>query len=166
MRSAVGYALAGLLLAAAGTVSAQTPRLTTATYDDWTERCEMLNGVKTCEIEQTSQVQGQPFSQVAIGRPSKGEPLRIVVQVPINVWLPTGVSLTADDKDQAIVAAFKRCVGGGCYADVDLSDETIKKLRARTEKGKLLFKDAAQRDVTVPISFKGFAPAFDAMAKE
>lgn len=165
MRAMVGYAIAGFILAA-GAASAQTPRLTTATYDDWTVRCETINAVKTCEVEQTSQVQGQPFSQVAIGRPSKSEPLRIVVQVPINVWLPTGVTLLVDDKEPGIAASFKRCVGAACFADADLSDEAIKKLRAGTEKSKLTFKDAAQREVSVPVSFKGFAPAFEAMAKE
>ena len=35
-----------------------------------------------------------------------------------------------------------------------------------TFNGKLLFKEASQRDATLPVSFKGFAAAFDAMAKE
>jgi invasion protein IalB len=162
----IGCVVLGLGLAAGSSALAQTPRLTTPTYDDWTVRCETVEAGKTCEIEQTSQVQGQPLSQIAIGRPSKGEAVRIVFQVPINVWLPTGVSLIWDDKDPGIGASFKRCVGGGCFADADLSDGAIKKLRARTEKSKLVFKDAAQREVTVPVSFKGFDTAFDAMAKE
>lgn len=160
----MGSAIVGLSLATSPAL-AQAPRLTTATYDDWTVRCEMAGAVKTCEIEQTSQVQGQPFSQVAIGHPSKAEPMRIVFQVPINVWLPAGVSLVVDDKDPAaaINAIFKRCVGSGCFADAELSDDAVKKLRARGDKGKLVFKDATQREVSVPVSLKGFAPAFDAM---
>lgn len=155
-----------LLLVAGGPALAQAPRLTTATYDDWTVRCEVRETVKSCEMEQTSQVQGQPVSQVAIGRPNKTEPLRIVFQVPINVWLPAGVTLVLDDKDPGISATFKRCVGNGCFADTDLRDDVVKKLRARTQNGKLLFKDATQREVTIPVSFNGFAAAFDAMAKE
>ncbi|HML07337.1 MAG TPA: invasion associated locus B family protein [Xanthobacteraceae bacterium] len=155
-----------LLLAAGGPALAQVPRLTTATYDDWTVRCQLHAAVKSCEVEQTSQVQGQPVSQVAIGRPTKSDPVRIVFQVPINVWLPAGVTLVMDEKDPGISATFKRCVGNGCFADADLKDDVVKKLRARTENGKLLFKDAAQRDVTIPVSFKGFGAAFDAMAKE
>jgi invasion protein IalB len=42
----------------------------------------------------------------------------------------------------------------------------VKKLRTRSANGKLLFKDAAQRDVTIPVSFKGFGSAFDAMSKD
>ena len=66
-RMMMGSAIVGLSLATSPAL-AQAPRLTTATYDDWTVRCEMAGAVKTCEIEQTSQVQGQPFSQVALAR--------------------------------------------------------------------------------------------------
>lgn len=158
--------IVGLLLVASGPVFAQAPRLTTATYDDWTVRCEMHDTIKSCEMEQTSQVQGQPVSQIAIGRPSKNEPLRIVFQVPINVWLPAGVTLVMDDKDPGVSAIFKRCINNGCFADTDLKDDAVKKLRARTDNGKMLFKDANQREVTIPVSFKGFGAAFEAMAKE
>lgn len=155
-----------LLLGLSNAAHAQVPQLTTAAYDDWTVRCEMHDTVKTCEMEQTSQLQGQPVSQIALGRPSKTAQFRIVFQVPINVWLPAGVTLVLDDKDPGISATFKRCVGNGCFADIDLNDDAVRKLRARTANGKLLFKDAAQRDVTIPVSFKGFGSAFDAMAKD
>jgi invasion protein IalB len=163
-RMPIWTAVASLLVSSAA--AAQVPQLTTATYDDWTVRCEMHDTVKTCEMEQGSQIQGQPVSQIALGRPSKGAPFRIVFQVPINVWLPAGVTMVLEDKDPGISATFKRCVGNGCFADIDLNDDTVRKLRARTANGKLLFKDAGQRDVTIPVSFKGFGPAFDAMAKD
>jgi invasion protein IalB len=165
-----GWITLGFLLASAlpafAQVPQQAPQLTTATYNDWTVRCEIHDTTKTCEMEQTSQMQGQPVSQIAIGRPNKTAPLRVVFQVPINVWLPAGVTFMLDDKDPGVSATFKRCVGNGCFADADLPVQLVSKLRTQTQNGKLLFKDAAQRVVTIPVSFKGFAPAFDAMAKE
>jgi invasion protein IalB len=170
MHRSIGYGALVLLLASGVPASAQVPQpipqLTTATYNDWTVRCEIHDTTKTCEMEQTSQMQGQPVSQIAIGRPSKTAPLRIVFQVPINVWLPAGVTFMLDDKDPGVSAAFKRCVGNGCFADADLPAALVGKLRTQTQNGKLLFKDAGQRVVAIPVSFKGFAPAFDAMAKE
>jgi invasion protein IalB len=170
MNRTIGGIALGLLVASALPALAQAPQpapqLTTATYDDWTVRCEAHDAVKTCEMEQTSQVQGQPVSQIAIGRPSKTAPLRIVFQVPINVWLPAGVTFTLDDKDPGVSATFKRCVGNGCFADTDLPSALANRLHAQTQNGKLLFKDAAQRPVTIPVSFKGFAAAYDAMARE
>lgn len=166
MQRTIGYGAFALLLASGVPAAARAPQLTTATYDDWTVCCEIHDTTKSCEMEQTSQVQGRPVSQIAIGRPSKTAPLHIVFQMPINVWLPAGVTLQIDDKDPGLSATFKRCLGNGCFADADLPAAMVSKLRAQTQNGKLLFKDAAQRPVTIPVSFKGFEPAFEAMAKE
>ncbi|HMK80308.1 MAG TPA: invasion associated locus B family protein [Xanthobacteraceae bacterium] len=163
--SAIAFAA---VLVATSVALAQTPQRTTATYEDWVLRCENQDSGKLCEIVQATQVQGNPnpVSQVAIGKPNKTEPLKIAFQVPVNVWLPTGIRLVVDDKDPGIAAAFKRCIGAACLADTDLKDDALKKLRAQHENGKLLFKDATQKDVALPVSFKGFVAAFDAMTKQ
>jgi invasion protein IalB len=166
MHRIMSYGALALVLVSGVPAFAQVPQLTTATYDDWTVRCEVHGTAKTCEMEQTSQMQGQPVSQIAIGRANRAAPLHIVFQVPINVWLPAGVTFVTDDKDPGLSATFKRCLGNGCFADADLPAAMVSKLRTQTQNGKLLFKDAAQRAVTIPVSFKGFAPAFDAVAKE
>lgn len=159
-------ALALLSLSATGAF-AQTPQRTTATYEDWTVRCEVVNAAKSCEMVQAMQIRGQaqPVTQIAIGRPTKTEPLKVVFQVPINVWLPAGVKLVSDDKDPGIIGGYRRCLPGACIAEADLKDETIKRLRSLTENGKLQFKDGAQQDVAIPVSFKGFGQAYDAMLK-
>jgi invasion protein IalB len=160
-----------MLIAAVGIAGAQAPQRTTATYEDWTVRCEVRPGPppqRTCEMIQATQVQGQanPVTQIAIGRAAKTEPLKVVFQVPINVWLPNGVKLAYADKEAPLAVGFQRCVPTGCFAETDLKDDLVKRLRTLTENGKLEFKDAAQRDVALPVSFKGFGAAFDAMAKE
>ena len=151
--------------------AAQAPQRTTATYDDWTVRCEDQAGPpprKQCEIVQSTQVSGQqqPVTQIAIGRPAKGAPLKMVLLVPIGSWLPDGVKLTSADREPLVTAAFKRCLPSACLADLDLSDELARKLRTFKDNGKLEFKDGGQHDVNVPVSFKGFGPALDALPKE
>lgn len=160
--------LASIAMAAVATGAfAQSPQRTTATYDDWTVRCEVNDTVKTCEMAQAMQIKGQaqPVTQIAIGRQAKNDPMKIVFQVPINVWLPTGVKLVADDKDPGIVGTYRRCLPGACIADSELKDDVVKKLRGLTENGKLQFKDGGLQDVAIPISFKGFGQAYDAMLK-
>jgi hypothetical protein len=77
---------------------AQTPQRTTATYDDWVLRCDVQPGPPTqkiCDMAQLTQVQGQanPMSRVAIGRPAKAEPVKLLVQLPVNVSLAAGVRI-------------------------------------------------------------------------
>ena len=162
---------AGSCLAVAASAYAQAPQRTTATYEDWTVRCETPPAnpaQKVCEMVQTTQMQGQaaPVTQIAIGRAAKTDPLRLVIGVPVNVWLATQVKLVYDDKQPGLTTPFTRCVPQGCFVDTTLSDDMIKRLRARTEPGRLEFKDSTQRDVAVPVSFKGFGQAFDALMKE
>jgi invasion protein IalB len=162
---------AGAGLAVIASAQAQAPQRTTATYEDWTVRCETpaaSPAQKSCEMVQTTQMQGQaaPVTQIAIGRPLKTDPLRLVIGVPVNVWLATPAKLVYDDKQPGLAAAFTRCVPQGCFADTTLSDDMIKRLRARTDAGRLEFKDSTQRDVAFPVSFKGFGQAFDALMKE
>lgn len=171
MRNACDHRMIALVfvLAATGAAHAQTsaPQRTTATYEDWTVRCEIRGTAKTCEMAQAMQIQGQaqPVTQVALGQQSKGAPMKIVFQVPINVWLPAGVKLTTSEKDPGLGAVYGRCLPAACFADVDIKDDQIKKLKGLTENGKLQFKDGAQQDVVIPVSFKGFDQAFDAMQK-
>ena len=74
--------------------------------------------------------------------------------------------IQSNDKDPGLAATFKRCLPSGCFADVDIKDDTVKRFRAATENGTIHFKNASQQDVVVPLSFKGFGQAFDALSKE
>ena len=39
-------------------------------------------------------------------------------------------------------------------------------MRARTEPANLVFRDAGERDITLPFSLKGFTQSLDALGKE
>ena len=63
------------------------PSATTAVYGDWVVQCSQQTGTRLCEAAQTIFVQGQqsPIALIAIGREKQGAPMRLVVQVPLNV---------------------------------------------------------------------------------
>ena len=54
----------------------------------------------------------------------------------------------------------------GCFAEFEVKDETIKQRIAISAPGKLTFADAGGHEISVPISFKGFTAAFDALLKD
>lgn len=148
------------------------PASTSATYGDWVLRCQRVgDGDKSqrlCEVAQTLQVQGQqqPIAQVAFGHVNPSEPMRFTVALPNNISLPGSVVLNLGEKEPAPMAmAWRRCVPGACIADATPNAEEMKTIRAAAEPGRLVFKDAAGRDVALPLSFRGFAQAMDALAK-
>jgi len=72
------------------------------------------------------------------------------------VSFATNVRIRTDDSDSGITAPFARCLPSGCFAEFDLKDTLLKKLRAASGVGKLSFADAGGHDVAIPLSFKGF----------
>jgi invasion protein IalB len=154
-------------------VQGDAPQSTTATYGDWVVQCQTQAGPppqKLCDMAQVAQAQVQgrtvPFSRIGIGRPAKGEPIRFIVQVPVNVSFATNVHIQSADSDPGIVAPFARCVPSGCFAEFELKEETLRKFRAAAAGGKLTFADAGGHEISAPVSFSGFAQAFDALMKE
>lgn len=146
------------------------PDNTTATYGDWLHRCQQGVGTRICEIVQTLQVQGQqgPVALIAIGRPVRTEPYKLVVQVAPNVSFGpnSGVRVALGEKDDGVLATYQRCIPGGCFAEVTMTDDLLRRWRAYSEGGQLRFVDAANRPVTLPFSFRGFPAAADALARE
>jgi invasion protein IalB len=150
-----------------------SPQRTTATYEDWVVQCETQAGpppTRVCDMAQITQAEAQgrtnPFSRVAIAHPVKGQPVKLIVQVPVNVQFSTNVHVQTSDSDPGFVAPFARCVPAGCFAEFDVKDDLLKKLYSSTTSGKVSFADAGGHDVSVPLSFKGFDQAYDALAKE
>jgi invasion protein IalB len=150
-----------------------TPQRTTATYANWILACETQPGPppqKTCGVTQVvqAQVQGRttPFSTVTVLHPVKGQPVKLVVQVPPSVTVSTNVHVQTADSDPGIAVQFGRCAPSGCFADFDIKDDMLKKFRAASGNGKVTYADAGGHDVVVPLSFSGFSQAFEALAKE
>jgi invasion protein IalB len=122
----------------------------------------------SCEMVLAQKIEGQTntVGQITISRPSKKDPLKIFFQTPANVWLQTGTKFVSDEKEPALVAAFRWCLPSRCLAHAEFNDATVSKLYRQTEPGRVEYKDAAQHDVSIPVSFKGFAPALDFMKRQ
>jgi invasion protein IalB len=158
---------------AAPALLAGTPVQTTATYGDWVLRCahtgEGGTGSQTCEVVQTLVLQGQqqPIAQVAIGSIDKTSGLHLTVVVPTAISFGkaayiVGATGTADLFD----LTWRRCLPSGCFADIALSADALKMMRARAEPANLVFRDAGERDVTLPFSMRGLSQSLDALGKE
>lgn len=157
-----------LLAGACGVASAQ--QSTSATYSDWVFQCanEGSPPKKICDIAQVTQVRGKniTFSRVAMESAAKGKPEKLTIQLPVNVSLRDPVEIQIPGTPSSTLSAtFDRCVPVGCFASAQIKDDVFRKFNATEGMGKVTFKDAAGRDIAVPMSFKGFRQAFDALSK-
>jgi invasion protein IalB len=142
------------------------PDLTTETYGDWILRCRPAGDVRQCEMSQTLMLQGQtaPVAAVAVGRERKGAPLRLVLQLPVNLAFssPAKVQYASN---QELDLDFRRCMPSGCFADAALTDGILSRIRSQSDPLIMKFRDATERDISLPISTKGFGAATDALSR-
>ncbi len=147
------------------------PAQTTATYGDWVLRCVRTGdggaGPRVCEVVQTMVVQGQtqPVAQIAIGY-DKAD-LRLTLLVPPAVSFSKVPTVSAHGgAAPRFDLSWRRCLPSGCFADTVVNAEVLKVLRTRTEPLQVVFKDAGERDATLPFSLRGLAASLDGLAKE
>ena len=156
--------------AAPAPVSAE-PQRTSASYGDWVLNCVRRTpsaATAECEVVQTIVVKGQtgPVAQLALGRTAPSEPLRLTLVLPSTVSLGSKPLIrAADDKPAQAELTWRRCLPGGCFSDMVLADADLKRLRTQGEAGEIVFKDAAEREVKISMSWRGLPQALDAMAK-
>jgi invasion protein IalB len=114
-------------------------------------------------------VKGQtaPIAQIAIGRQvaNEGEHLTIVVPPNIAIGVKPQVA-TATAGAAPIELTWQRCLPGACFASAAISNAAISELAAQTEPGRMVFKNAADRETVVPPSFRSLSQAMAALAKE
>jgi invasion protein IalB len=158
---------------ASRTIVDATPTNTSASFGDWVLRCQRLgNGAETlhvCEVAQQIRAQDQqnPLAEVAIGRLKKSDPLLLTVVLPVNVAFPNSPSFSPDAKDSdPLDLGWRKCLPGGCFADVVLKDDVLQRWKAQSGNGRLTWKDAAGRDFAIGVSSNGLAQALDAFSKE
>jgi invasion protein IalB len=156
-------------------VSAE-PQNTSATYGDWILRCSRAaegdKEVRVCEVYLPFQIQAQgqtaPLGQLAIGRVTTNtkDPLHVTFIVNPNVSFPSDVKLVTDDKDaQPVTLSWSMCTPTACRADGEFKDDLLKRWKALTANGKLVFKASTGQLVPIPVSTRGLAQALDALAK-
>ena len=149
------------------------PGQTTATYGDWTLRCELAQTADKprhlCEVMQVLRPQNQqaPIAQIAFGKVDSGNDLHVVAVLPVNIVLPSSVKIGLDDKDpRPADLVWRRCLPGGCFADAVATEDLLGRWRSATGPGRLTFKDAANRDIAVALPLRGLGQALDAMTKQ
>jgi invasion protein IalB len=147
------------------------PDRTAAQFGDWTMRCEASRGAtpgRACEILQDAR--GQPVAQIVVGRLSRAERWRLLVQLPLEVRVEQPARVFAETADgEAVALPFRVCstARGGCFADLELPDDAaLRRFRARAEgQGRIEFQDAGGRPVQALFGSRGFGDALDALIR-
>ncbi|HLH89998.1 MAG TPA: invasion associated locus B family protein [Xanthobacteraceae bacterium] len=160
-------AILAMLFLAPGAANAQTPQRTSATYGDWTLSCAVAaNGSKSCGLIHLVKQGNVAAAQISFGRSSKSGHFTATVQIAANVWLATGLKIAFADDTPALSAPFEWCLSVRCLAEFDLVEADVKRLRSQKEPARVVYKNALQTDMTLPMTFVGFDDAVNALEKQ
>lgn len=129
----------------------------------WTSRCssESRKAALLCEIEQSLFITktGQLVASVNVKLPVETRQPVMMIQLPVGLFLPGGVSLQVDEsKPQALV--IQTCDLKGCYAATTISTELLAALKS----GKRLsvsFQNLNKENVNLAFVLSGFAESYD-----
>ncbi|MBX4995297.1 invasion protein IalB [Rhizobium binae] len=145
------------------------PAMKSQKFDDWYYRCTGSDGAEACEVAQVAQVakDGKPVNVLTLaisappaGPADKGKPrLVLTALLPLNVFLPSGLSIKADGK---LVAKFdyRNCNHTGCWAQLALDNRTAAALK-KGAGAEALVRLMNGQDVNIRFSLKGLKPALD-----
>jgi invasion protein IalB len=159
--------------------AAELPDRTQANFGDWLVRCETQRPagqpvVRVCELALPMNDQrGQALAQIVMGRASRTDPYRMLVQVPLELRVDQPARVLVDPAAPAaegVSLPFRLCSvsRGGCFAELEnIPAALLTRMRARAEnQGRLDFRDGAGREIQILFSFRGFGQALDALARE
>jgi invasion protein IalB len=138
-------------------------------FDDWYYRC---TSAAACEVAQVAQVAKDgknvnvltlAISTAPADSQRKGEKgksrLVLTALLPLNVFLPSGLSIKADGKPVAKLD-YRNCNEAGCWAQLALDTKTTTALKkGATAEGLVRLMNG--QDVSIRFSLKGLKPALD-----
>lgn len=160
----------------------QAPPIKSQKFDDWYYRCSGSEGTEACELAQIAQVakDGENVNVLTLaiaaapagsqgkgekgggekGKGEKGKPgLTLTALLPLNVFLPSGLSIKADGKPVAKLD-YRNCNQAGCWAQLALDTKTATALKkGSTAEGLVRLMNG--QDVNIRFSLKGLQPALD-----
>jgi invasion protein IalB len=166
-------ALVAALLAATGPASAWAQAKPPAgaagssqQFQDWRRECPPASAGKpdSCVVRQVVLNQdNKPMLAVAIGYfGAKREP-GAIFDLPLGLFLPTGVVLTIPGT-QPVRVLIQTCQAQGCRAGLILAADVLAALK-KADSAQVTVESAERKKLSATISLKGFGKAFATLKK-
>jgi invasion protein IalB len=141
----------------------QTPAANTSQRPAWNALCTSPSrqGELECAMEQTAVFTqtGQLVAKISLRVPPATRAPVMMIQVPVGLYLPGGISLQVDDKKPEQLAV-QTCDLNGCYAGSQISKDLLAAMESGTRLA-IIFQNTAQEKITVPLSIGNFSEAFN-----
>lgn len=149
--------------------TSQLPAVQASQFEDWFVRCVDMKTaedktVKQCEVVQIAQVkQGEENVNVltlaiaktapAAGKKPSNNDLLLTALVPLNVFLPIGLSLRVDEKD-LVTIPYRNCNQTGCWVQQKLDGKMLASMQ-KGSAGEARLRLMNGQNINLKFSLKG-----------
>lgn len=167
-RTSLRLGLASLLLTASVAAKAQQPDVKASppaanSPPAWSSQCSAVGRSATldCTVAQRLVVTntGQLIGSVTIRMPGDTKDPMMMIQTPIGLFLPAGVSIDVDEKNQQRLE-LQTCDVNGCYAGSPVSDDLLASM-LEGQTFNMKFQDLNKQQINLQLSLVGFKTAYD-----
>jgi invasion protein IalB len=129
----------------------------------WTTRCfsEGRKAALLCEVEQSMFITktGQLVASVNVKLPADTRQPVMMIQLPVGLFLPAGVSLQIDEgKPQSL--AIQTCDLKGCYAATPVAPEMLGAMKSGKRLA-VVFQNLNKENVNLAFALSGFVEGYD-----
>lgn len=162
--AAAGAGVLGLAVQAQDQ-TVQAPDQIAENYGDWSVRCVEREYFPPCDMVQVASDNrtGEEVMRLSIAHTGDAERYGLQIVVPLGVLFTGGVLVRVDGAKDITNLEFTRCDPAGCYVESLMDAEELDPFRHGRE-GVLAMLDAHGAPLVLPLSFRGFVAAMDAMS--
>lgn len=134
-----------------------------ASAPGWGARCESTGRGEplTCQASESAVLTqtGQILVEVGIRVPQDTRTPVALVQIPVGVFLPSGLQLQIDDGTK-LDLPLQTCEQRGCFAGTPLTPKILNEMRGGKSL-KVRFDNLNKQRLTVTLPLNGFGPAYE-----
>ncbi|WP_299150247.1 invasion associated locus B family protein [uncultured Tateyamaria sp.] len=133
-------------------------------FEDWRVTCT-AQASETCRVWQRVQIahEGKTQDVMAVSVAPSDEGLVLLVQVPIDVFLPADFGLRIDGQNERRVR-YRNCNQAGCWVLIVLNDRLLRQLQSGLT-AETAMSLVEGETVRVSFSLRGFTAAMAAFEK-
>ena len=137
-------------------------------FGDWVVRCQVdtEKGGRRCVLAQAVRVKEIEkkhwVMSTAVVYFGKSRRLGVFFTLPLGLFLPAGVMLEVDGRDDLKRLPYQVCNSQGCRASLALDDRWLA-IFERGLKGTVTVRTLRGKDVVIPLSLKGFTKGVKAI---
>jgi invasion protein IalB len=118
----------------------------------YAENCQMSQSVTVRET-------GQRIMMVVVQKDESTSATHILLALPHRIYLPAGIDIAIDTHGPRTVS-IETCDERACYASARVNGDFMTELRTGSSMD-IIFRNLAQKPVTVPVSLEGFGGTYD-----